>query len=75
MGFNCIFIGVGVGVLGGGGGGWRGAGKDIGIILYSMLTQHVEGKCDRQQMSDIFLIFPRKWDLTFHLTCLVKRQF
>ena len=63
--------------MGGGGGG---GAKDIVLYYplmfkFSMLTLHVEGKCDRQQMSDIFLIFTRKWDLTFHLTCLVKRQF
>ena len=29
----------------------------------------------RRQIDDIFLIFPRKQDLTFHANCLLRRQF
>ena len=29
----------------------------------------------RQQIDDIFLIFPRKQDLTFHANCLLRKQF
>ena len=36
---------------------------------------HSLGIFSRQQIEDIFLIFPRKQDLTFHANCLLRRQF
>ena len=36
---------------------------------------HSLGIFSRRQTDDIFLIFPRKQDLTFHANCLLRRQF
>ena len=36
---------------------------------------HSLGQFSRQQIDDIFLIFPRKQDLTFYANCLQWRQF
>ena len=36
---------------------------------------HSLGIFSRRQIDDIFLIFPRKQDLTFHANCLLRRQF
>ena len=36
---------------------------------------HSLGIFSRRQNDDIFLIFPRKQDLTFHANCLLRRQF
>ena len=35
---------------------------------------HSLGKFSRQQIDDIFLIFPRKYTLTFHANCLLRIQ-
>ena len=35
---------------------------------------HSLGKLSRWQINDIFLIFSRKQDLTFHANCLLRRQ-
>ena len=39
------------------------------------LIYHSLGLFSRGQMDDIFLVFPRKQDLTFHANCLCWRQF
>ena len=36
---------------------------------------HSLGIFSRRQIDDIFLIFPRKQDLTFHANCLLRRQY
>ena len=36
---------------------------------------HSLGIFSRRQIDDIFLIFPRKQDMTFHANCLLRRQF
>ena len=36
---------------------------------------HSLGIFSRRQVDDMFLIFPRKQDLTFHANCLLRRQF
>ena len=36
---------------------------------------HSLGIFSRRQIDDIFLIFPRKQNLTFHANCLLRRQF
>ena len=36
---------------------------------------HSLGIFSRWQIDDIFLIFPRKQDMTFHANCLLRRQF
>ena len=36
---------------------------------------HSSGIFSRRQTDDIFFIFPRKQDLTFHANCLLRRQF
>ena len=36
---------------------------------------HSLGIFSRRQIDDIFLIFPRKQDLTFHANCLLRRKF
>ena len=36
---------------------------------------HSLGIFSRRQIDDIFLIFARKQDLTFHANCLLRRQF
>ena len=44
------------------------------VILYINLY-HSLGIFSRWQTDDIFLIFPRKQDLTFQANCLLRRQF
>ena len=46
--------------------------------LYRKMTinlYHSLGIFSRRQIDDIFLIFPRKQDLTFYANCLLRRQF
>ena len=45
------------------------------IILIWLNLYHSLGIFSRRQTDDIFLIFPRKQDLTFHANCLLRRQF
>ena len=57
--------------------------KKIGCFLLRILLgalrvnnlYHCLGIFSRRQIDDIFLIFPRKQDLTFHANCLLRRQF
>ena len=42
-------------------------------ILFNLY--HSLGIFSRRHIDDIFLIFPRKQDLTFHANCLLRRQF
>ena len=49
-------------------------GKGIVPLAYINLY-HSLGIFSRRQIDDIFLIFPRKQDLTFHANCLLRRQF
>ena len=46
------------------------AQREVIVNLY-----HSLGIFSRPQIDDIFLIFPRKQDLTFHANCLLRRQF
>ena len=46
---------------------------NIFLILFNLY--HSLGIFSRRQIDDIFLIFPRKQDLTFHANCLLRRQF
>ena len=41
----------------------------------SINLYHSLGIFSRRQIDDIFLIFPRKQDLTFHANCFLRRQF
>ena len=50
---------------------WGHIGNHLTINHFN--TCHVMGKFSRRQ-TDIFLIFPRKNDLTFHVNCLHFRQ-
>ena len=46
------------------------------ICIFSFFNlYHSLGIFSRRQIDDIFLIFPRKQDLTFHANCLLRRQF
>ena len=45
---------------------------DLCRILVNLY--HSLGIFSRRQIDDIFLIFPRKQDLTFHANCLLGRQ-
>ena len=49
---------------------WGRYGKYLLFNLY-----HSLGIFSRRQNDVIFLIFPRKQDLTFHANCLLRRQF
>ena len=56
----------------------EGVFSDVGahIQLFGHLNlYHFLGIFSRQQIDDIFLIFPRKHDLTLHANCLLRRQF
>ena len=44
-------------------------------ILMCLNLYHSLGIFSRRQNDVIFLIFPRKQDLTFHANCLLRRQF
>ena len=47
-----------------------------GGLKVNSLTLSTLGKIfSRRQIDDIFLIFPRKQDLTFQANCLLRRQF
>ena len=43
--------------------------------LMTINIYHAIGKFSRRQTDEIFLIFPRKQDLTLHANCLLRRQF
>ena len=43
--------------------------------LFLFNLYHSLGIFSRRQTGDIFLIFPRKQDLTLHANCLLRRQF
>ena len=43
--------------------------------IRSVNLYHSLGIFSRRQIDDIFLIFPRKQDITFHANCLLRRQF
>ena len=49
------------------------------IFIYSwdfyFNTYYAMGKFSRWQTDDMFLIFPRKWDLAHHANLLIRRQF
>ena len=56
----------------------RGISMTCTLIIYSTISfnlYHSLGIFSRRQIDDIFLIFPRKQDLTFHANCLLRRQF
>ena len=44
-------------------------------VKYLFNLYHSLGIFSRRQIDDIFLIFPRKQDLTFLANCLLRRQF
>ena len=44
-------------------------------LLRNVNLYHSLGIFSRRQNDVIFLIFPRKQDLTFHANCLLRRQF
>ena len=51
----------------------------VGHCVCWLLTHidlyHSQGIVSRRQIDDIFLIFPRKQDMTFHANCHLRRQF
>ena len=50
--------------------------KDLRWLEITIVnTYHTMGRFSRRQTDDIFLIFPRKQDLTLHANCLLQRQF
>ena len=54
------------------------SGENFGDTLEYFLSfnlYHSLGIFSRRQIDDIFLIFPRKQDMTFHANCLLRRQF
>ena len=44
-------------------------------IVWAINLYHSLGIFSRRQNDVLFLIFPRKQDLTFHANCLLRRQF
>ena len=56
-------------------------GKKIKCLLKFLLSMlginnyHTKGRFSRGKTGDIFLIFPRKKDLSLHANCLLRRQF
>ena len=53
----------------------NGQQKSSKTLLASINLYHSPGIISKRRIDDIFLIFPRKQDITFHANCLLRRQF